>query len=45
MTPAGLYNKTYEKLIGQSASTDSKNNVSIVTSSKFHIQIYKLLVL
>ena len=30
---AGLYNRTYEKLIGQDATTDSKNNVSIVTSS------------
>ena len=29
----GLYNRTYEKLIGQDATTDSKNNVSIVTSS------------
>ena len=32
MIPAGLYNRTYEKLIGQSESTDPKNNVSIVTS-------------
>ncbi len=31
---AGLYNRTYEKLIGQDATTDSKNNVSIVTSSR-----------
>ena len=30
---AGLYTRTYEKLIGQDATTDSKNNVSIVTSS------------
>ena len=30
---AGLYARTYEKLIGQDSNTDSKNNVSIVTSS------------
>ena len=36
---AGLYNKTYEKLIGQSATTDSKNNVSIVTSSSSYTDL------
>ena len=36
---AGLYNKTYEKLIGQSESTDSKNNVSIVTSSSSYTDL------
>ena len=36
---AGLYNRTYEKLIGQSESTDSKNNVSIVTSSSSYTDL------
>ena len=36
---AGLYNKTFEKLIGQSATTDSKNNVSIETSSSSYTDL------
>jgi len=36
---AGLYSKTYEKLIGQSATTDSKNNVSIETSSSSYTDL------
>jgi hypothetical protein len=36
---AELYNRTYEKLIGQSESTDSKNNVSIVTSSSSYTDL------
>ena len=36
---AGLYSRTYEKLIGQSESTDSKNNVSIVTSSSSYTDL------
>ena len=36
---AGLYNRTFEKLIGQSADTDSKNNVSIVTSSSSYTDL------
>ena len=38
---AGLYNKTFDKLIGLIPNTDAKNNVSVVTSPKSHIQIYK----
>mgnify|MGYP004162948261 CR=1 FL=1 len=36
---AGLYNKTFEKLIGQSATTDSKNNVSIERSSSSYTDL------
>jgi len=36
---AGLYNKTYHKLIGQSKTTDSKNNVDIITSSSSYTDL------
>ena len=36
---AGLYNKTFDKLIGQSSNTDAKNNVSVVTSSSSYTDL------
>ena len=36
---AALYNKTYEKLVGQDPASDSKNNVSIITSSSSYTDL------
>ena len=36
---AALYNKTYEKLIGTDPLTDTKNNISIVTSSSSYTDL------
>ena len=36
---AGLYNRTYEKLIGQSENTDPKNHVSIQPSSSSYTDL------
>jgi len=36
---AALYNKTYEKIVGKDPSTDTKNNVAIVTSSSSYTDL------